>query len=270
MPAEIAKLDAQDDPAKTPRTLAQMRPEGAAHLLEVDRLLQRIHDLETEKASLEAFAAVAAHELLQPMILTEAYIALVSERLAGHEHADSRRDLDAVARGARRGRMLVETLLYDARTTGSELVRRPVDLNRIVADCLALLRLDIAAGDMNVRVDLLPQVSGDEALIAGVYKNLLLNALKYAPRSGSAVWVGIENPEGGDPRLFVQSEGPDIPADERERIFEPFFRGQGERRTRGSGLGLTICRSIVERHGGVIGVAAGEPGGNRFYFTLPG
>jgi signal transduction histidine kinase len=228
-----------------------------------------VQTLEREKESVEAFAAVAAHELLEPLILTESYVALIGERLEADAHADTRRDLDALARSARRGRLLVETMLYDARSSGRELDRRPVDLNFVVADCLRLLRPEIDACAAELDVEDLPEVSGDEAMIAGVYKNLLLNALKYSPRSGSSIRVGAER-NGGDPLLFVESDGPEIPPADRERIFEPFHRGKGERRARGTGLGLAICRDIVQRHGGSIGVAPAEPSGNRFYFTLPG
>ena len=72
-----------------------------------------------------------------------------------------------------------------------------------------------------------------------------------------------------DWRLSVQSQGPMIPVQDRNRIFEPYNRGRGERRARGAGLGLTICRQIVERHGGQIGVTATAQGENRFSFTLP-
>ena len=271
MPAEIRELDAQSEPdQREPRTFPKVRPGSAehAHELEVERLLCRIDELEHEKAALEAFAAVAAHEILQPLILVEAYTSLIADRLGGDEHEASRRDFDALTRGVQRGRALVETLLYDARTAGAELERRPVDLNRVVESCLELLGPDLTTVDVDVKVEALPEVSGNEALISGLYKNLLLNAVKYAPRTGSSILVGAEE-NGDEPRLFVQSDGPTIPEEERRRIFEPFVRGQGDRRARGSGLGLAICRSIVERHGGHIAVAAGIPAGNRFSFTLP-
>ena len=108
----------------------------------------------------------------------------------------------------------------------------------------------------------------NEPMVAGIYKNLLLNALKYAPRSGGSVHIGVETGDGG-PRLFVQSEGPAIPEEERERIFEPWERGAGERRARGVGLGLALVRQVVERHGGRVGVTSQDPTANRFFFTLP-
>src|SRR5688572_24580460 len=109
MPAEIEELSAQEDAMRS-RTFTDMRRGATDHLheMEVERLLHRIDVLEREKASLEAFSAIAAHEMLQPLILAEAYSALVGERLDGEEHTGSKTDLDALARAARRGRMLVE------------------------------------------------------------------------------------------------------------------------------------------------------------------
>ena len=99
--------------------------------------------------------------------------------------------------------------------------------------------------------------------------NLLTNALKFSPRLGGVVTVSSETVDTGW-TVFVESEGPPIPVDDRERIFQPYHRGRGERRIRGAGLGLAICRRVVERHGGTIGLAetAGDDG-NRFFFTLP-
>ena len=113
----------------------------------------------------------------------------------------------------------------------------------------------------------MPLVDADESLIAAVFMNLLVNALKYGPRQGATVRVGAVRLPGGW-RFCVESEGEAIAVADRERIFELHQRGRGERRTRGSGLGLFISRQIVERHGGEIAVGPAA-GGNRFSFTLP-
>jgi signal transduction histidine kinase len=240
---------------------------------EVERLSARVAQLEREKADVEAFAAIAAHELLEPLVMAEAYVAMVCERLDEHRHADSRRDLDALSRGSARTRLVIESLLHDARTSGRALSRRAVDLNTVLGDCLLVLAPEIEARGLHIEVGRLPTVACDQGLILGVFRNLLLNALKYSPRRAGAIHVGVTE-ETGERRFFVESDGPTIPPEDREAIFEPFHRGKDERRARGSGLGLTICRSIVERHGGTIGVSAatgnGGGRGNRFYFTLPG
>jgi len=147
-------------------------------------------------------------------------------------------------------------------------VRRPVRLNPLVADCLALLAPEIEAREAHVEVAELPDAIADEALLGGVFGNLLINALKYSPRLGARITIGGAA-EPGRCRYWVDSEGPVIAADDRTRIFTSFQRGRDERRANGAGLGLSICQRIVTRHGGEIGVQPLGDEGNRFYFTLP-
>jgi signal transduction histidine kinase len=261
--------DAHAAGSRVPRRQAHHSTRSAAMLeREVKTLSARVEQLEREKAAVEAFAAVAAHELVEPLVMTEAYVSMVSERLDADQHADSRRDLDALGRGAARMRLLIETLLHDARSAGREIERDPVDLNRIVHECLVLLAPEVAARGADVEVETLPTVVGEEVLLSGLFANLLINALKYSPRQSPQIRVRARH-EGEACRIEVESSGPTIPVEDRERIFEPFHRGTGERRARGAGLGLATCRRIVERHGGAIGVRAANGSGNVFHFTLP-
>jgi signal transduction histidine kinase len=233
---------------------------------QVERLSARIAALEEEKAALEGFAAVAAHELVVPLVMAESYAAIVSDRLA--DDVQSRRDLDALSRGAARARLLVEMLLHDARASERPLQRRPVDLAVVVRECVALVGPEVTARGARIEVADLPTVFGEEPLLRSVFTNLIFNALKYSPRQGGTIEVGV-NRELTEWRFFVRSEGPTIPLEDRERIFEPFNRARLERRESGAGLGLAICRRIVERHGGTIGVTSANSSGNAFYFTLP-
>jgi signal transduction histidine kinase len=235
---------------------------------EIQRLHARISELEREKADVEAFAAEAAHELLAPLVLADAYATAVADDLDEDLHAAARRDLDALRRAAARTRLLVETLLHDARSRGQPLRVQPSDLNVVLRDCLTLLAPEIEARAAVVHGVELPEVLVEEALISSVFTNLLLNALRYGPREQGKIIVDAAR-DDGHWRISVQSDGPTIPVADRERIFERYHRGRGERRARGAGLGLTICRHIVERHGGQIGVTAANGGANRFYFTLP-
>lgn len=235
---------------------------------EVERLSARVEALEQEKAQMEAFAAVAAHELVEPLVMTEAYASIISDRLSGPEHDGSRSDLQTLGRAMARLRLLVESVLHEARAKTHPLERRPVRVDRLLADCLALLRPEIEARKANVVVEELPDATADEALLGGVFLNLVINALKYSPRRGATIRIGGAM-EHGRCRYWVDSEGPAIAADDRERIFTSFQRGRDERRANGAGLGLSICHRIVIRHGGEIGVAPVGDEGNRFYFTLP-
>jgi len=234
----------------------------------LERQEARLVELERERAALEMFAGVAAHELMAPLIVAETHARLLEEQV--HERADGAAcpDLYELLRVLSRMRVLVQTLLHEARSSGNPLERRPVSLRRLVDDGIELLAGEIAAHEARIVVGALPIVEADEVLIGGVVNNLLLNALRYGPRTGGAVSIHARRALAHW-RLSVTSQGPTIPLEDRARIFEPYRRGAHERRIAGAGLGLTLCRSIVERHGGVIGVAPLRAGGNRFYFTLP-
>jgi light-regulated signal transduction histidine kinase (bacteriophytochrome) len=236
--------------------------------VEVEQLTARVEELERERDRVEAFAAVAAHELVEPLVMTEAYASIISGRLSEPEHAASRSDLQALGRAVARLRLLTESVLHEARSRSHQLDRRVVAVGTLVADCVGLLKPEIDARDARLQVDALPDAIADEALLGGVFTNLLVNALKYSPRRGAHIRVGGEDGADG-PRYFVDSEGPTIAEGDRDRIFDSFQRGRDERRAHGAGLGLSICRRIVTRHGGVIGVEPADGGGNRFFFTVP-
>lgn len=236
---------------------------------DITRLQERIAELEREKAEMERFAAIAAHELLTPVVMIDACAATVADRLDGARHADSRQELEVLRRGCAQSRLLLETLLHHAACRDRPLQTRPVELDGLVDECVSLLGPEIRARAALVDVASLPAVEAEPPLITAVFMNLLANALKYGPRHAPTVRVDAGR-EREAWRVGVESDGQSIPPEDRELIFEPHRRGRGERRVRGSGLGLAICRQIVERHGGEIGVApmAGG-GGNRFSFTLP-
>jgi signal transduction histidine kinase len=235
---------------------------------EIRRLRARVAQLERERDAAENFAALAAHELMAPLVMTEACLSMATEQLDAVVHKDLLESLGVLGRGAARTRRLVETLLHEARATGQPIRSDAVDLHALALECVALLEPEIKAGSSHVVVGSLPTVRGEAELLAGVITNLLVNALKFNPRQGGRITMGSTR-YGGGWTVFIESDGPAILADERMRIFEPFHRGRRERRIRGAGLGLAICRRIVERHGGTIGVMRVQTDRNRFYFTVP-
>jgi light-regulated signal transduction histidine kinase (bacteriophytochrome) len=235
---------------------------------EVARLSAQVQELEREREKLENFAAMAAHEVLKPLIMNEAYATLIAERMGHALDLDSRSDLDAMVRISTRVRRLVESLLKEARESQRPLHRQPVDLSDLLRDCIRMLKLEIETRDARIEIDPMPVVEGDPALLSGVFSNLLVNALKYGPRAGGDIHISAERSEAGW-TFAVQSPGPAVPEQGRERIFEAWERGPGERRAWGAGLGLTIVRDIVERHGGHVGVTSPNESSNRFFFTLP-
>jgi signal transduction histidine kinase len=235
---------------------------------DVQRLGDRVEQLERENAQLRDFAAIAAHEVLKPLVVTEACAVAIKERTGHGLDLASRQELESIVQISSRVRLLVEALLIDARDSSMALRLQEVDLTRVVKDCLALLARDIEARDAKVAFDELPVVRGNAALLGGVVGNLLSNALKYSHGQGGEIQVSAVRSDAS--WVFaVESPGPEIPEAERSSIFEPFQRGSAGRHIRGTGLGLSVVRQIVERHGGEVGVTATSGSRNRFFFTLP-
>lgn len=227
-----------------------------------------ITGVRTDAAGSEIFARAAAHELMAPLVVAQSCARLLEERLDDQGRATGYGELSELMRVLSRMRVLVETLLEDARSSGAPVERRPVSVERLVEDATELLRDEIRAHDARIVASALPVVEADAILLGAVVNNLLLNALRYGPRVGGEVRIRARR-ERTHWRISITSQGPTIPAGDRARIFEPYFRGSHERRAAGAGLGLAICRSFVERHGGEIGVAPVRTGGNRFHFTIP-
>jgi signal transduction histidine kinase len=230
-------------------------------------LKERVRELEEQNRSLEDFSAMAAHELLKPLILSEATAKGILDRTSSRLDLVSQDDLQRMVRASARVRMLVEGLLAVTRDDGATLKRERVDMALVVQHCLELLDPEIRSKGARIVVDPMPVVLGNSALLNGAMGNLVANAIKYGPRSNAEIRVGAQR--GGPGWVFeVDSPGRPIPERDLGHIFEAWQRGNNERRARGAGLGLAIVRRIVERHGGEVGVTPlGK--GNRFYFTVP-
>ena len=172
-----------------------------------------------------------------------------------------------LGRAASRLRRLVEMILHDARSSADVLRSENVDLLAVAQEVVGLHSHQIATQGVTVDVAPLPSVRGDEALLGSVVSNLLSNALKHGPRGGGRIEIRAERKQEHW-HVIIGDDGPHILEADRARIFEPFQQSPRGHRSRGAGLGLAICKRIVERHGGTIGVAAGDRG-NEFFFTLP-
>jgi signal transduction histidine kinase len=224
-------------------------------------------DIERERAAIELYAKMTAHELMAPLIAADTHARLLEKQLQDRVDGSARGELRGLIRRLSGMRLLVETLLLEARSFGEPLERTPVSVRQLVDEAVELLETEIRARDARIVVAQLPVVRGDRVLLGSVVNNLLQNALRYGPRSAGEVRIEARH-ERAYWRISITSRGSTIPPNDSARIFEPYSRGTDERRGAGAGLGLTICRSIVERHGGVIGVTPCPEGGNRFYFTI--
>jgi heavy metal sensor kinase len=215
--------------------------------------------LETAFAQQKQFASDAAHELRTPVsvILTQTQTALNRERDA----ESYRQTVEACQRAAQRMRRLIESLLELARfDAGQEVLKRlRFDLSRTVSDSMELVQTLADAREVKLACEMSPlEITGDPERLGQVVANLLTNAIQFN-KPGGAVRVKLES-QGGLAVLTVADTGQGIAPEDLPRVFERFYRADRSRTGSGnSGLGLSICKAIVEAHGGTI-EAASEPG----------
>ena len=224
-------------------------------------------ELRRSNAELERFAAVAAHDLRTPLIT----LSLLARLLSRDDVARARKEelaahLEAAAAHACR---LVDGLAEYAHTARTAPVARLVDLEVVAADLLTTLRPAIDEAGADVEVCALPTVLGDGGGLSRVLQNLVVNAIKYRGEATPRIVIEAERGDGAWV-VSVRDNGPGIREGDRGRIFEIFARARSEDdEIDGTGLGLAVCQTIVEHHGGRIWVEPEPGGGSAFRFSLP-
>jgi len=237
--------------------------ERTAQLEEANAALAR------SNAELEQFAYVASHDLQEPLRMVGSFAQLLAKRYRGQLDADADDFIGYVVEGAVRMQQLVNDLLTYSRVGRTDKERMPVDCSAVFASACANLATAIEEAGAAVTADRLPTVRGEQSQLLQLFQNLIGNALKFRkddrpPR----VHVGARR-QGEEWLLWVQDNGIGIEAQYAERIFLVFQRLHHRREYPGTGIGLAICKKVVEHHGGRIWVEA-EPGrGSTFFFTLP-
>jgi signal transduction histidine kinase len=222
-------------------------------------------DLERSNRELEEFAYVASHDLAEPLRTISSYLDLIERRA---QLDDDSRQFFAFARGgAERMRRLIDDLLRYSRAGRSEISRRPVQAAEVIDQTMRDLAAEIEAAGARVECDDLPVVEADPVLLRQLFQNLVSNAVKFRDDEPPVVRVsGRELAEGWE--FTVQDNGIGVPADHAERVFKMFQRLHHRYEYDGTGIGLSVCQRIVERHGGRIRVEPAEGRGSRFVFTI--
>jgi PAS domain S-box-containing protein len=224
--------------------------------------------LERTNEELAQFAYVASHDLSEPLRMVSSYLQLLRRRYHGQIDEDADEFIDFAVEGANRMRALIEDLLaYSRAGRGAE--PRPIDLGHVVADVLSSLAAAVADARAQVSVGHMPTVLGDRLALAQVLQNLIANALKFRSGAQACVWVEAERVHDAKWRISVADDGIGIDPRHRDRVFKMFQRLHDREAFEGTGIGLAICRKIVERQGGEIWVDGREGGGSVFSFTIP-
>jgi signal transduction histidine kinase len=225
-------------------------------------------DLTRSNQELEQFAYVASHDLQEPLRMISNYLELMKRR-AGEKLSDQERQyVDYAVEGAGRMRSLILDLLAFSRA-GAEAHRASVDTEGVLAEVLATLQAKIVESGAQITHDPLPRVMADRTQTLQVFQNLIGNALKFR-RDGEPPRIHVgASVDGGEASLSVRDNGIGIEPAHQERIFQLFQRLHSRGEYPGTGIGLAICKKIVEGHGGRMRVQSRPGEGSTFSFTLP-
>ncbi|MGH9559515.1 MAG: sensor histidine kinase [Bryobacteraceae bacterium] len=253
-----------------PLTLALVN--DITELKRATRDLERANaELLRSNAELDQFAFIASHDLQEPLRMIVSYLGLIERRYGERLDREGLEFLHYASDGASRMKAMIRDVLTISRLWLQPIGREPVPAEDIVREALGNLRAAIQESRAEIETGPLPEIRCDAGRLARVFQNLIGNAIKFhgecAPR------VRISARRGGPEWIFtVGDNGIGIDPRNSERIFRIFERLHETEQYQGAGIGLTICKKIVERHGGRIWLGAhgeGELGGAVFHFSIP-
>jgi len=247
----------------------QLAEQNVQLQLEIDRRAQIQEALQRSNTEFEQLAYVASHDMQEPLRKIASYLQLLAQRYQGRLDADADEFIGYAVDGAKRMQALINDLLAFSRVGTKAKPFAPADCNAIVRTALLDLQISIEECGAQIEVGELPTVLGDATQLPLLFRNLLSNAIKFRRDGVPRIAVRAE-PSGGSWRFAVSDNGIGIGAEYFERIFIIFQRLHGRSRYAGTGIGLAICKKIVERHGGQIEVHSTLGEGSTFAFTLPG
>ncbi len=246
-------------------TLQQMQQSLSQKNLELQKLNE---ELKRSNLELEQFAYVAAHDLQEPLRAVTSYTQLLMEEYQDRLDGTALEYADFVVDGASRMQELIQGLLAYSRVSSRGQAFAPTDVNNVVNQALKNLQVAIAQSNANISHDPLPTIDSDKTQLVQLFQNLISNAIKFRREQPPQVHLSAELKER-EWLFSVRDNGIGISAKYLDRIFEIFKRLHTRKEFPGTGIGLAICKKIVERHKGRIWAESHLGQGTTFYFTFP-
>lgn len=233
-----------------------------------EKLKMLVASLERSNKELEQFAYIASHDLQEPLRMVASFSQLLAKKYQGKLDAEAQEYIHFAVDGAVRMQQLITDLLAYSRITTKGKTFVPTDCNLILSQVLQNLSVAISETNAKITSDKLPVVSADSTQIMQIFQNLLSNAIKFHSKTSPIIHVSAENHDNY--WIFcVKDNGIGIEPEYYEQIFAIFKRLHGKQQYSGTGVGLAICKKIVERHGGKIYVESEYGNGATFCFTIP-
>ncbi len=231
-------------------------------------LRETLNELARSNRELEMFAYVVSHDLQEPLRMVQSYVQLLNRRYGDELDEDAREFIDFAVEGAERMQRMMEDLLRYSRvgSRGDEFEETALD--SALDEALENLSVSIDESNATIERNELPVLKIDRGQMVQVFQNLIGNAIKFSGPEPPCVHIDAER-DNGSWVVSVSDEGIGIPDEQRERIFALFQRLHGQDSYSGTGIGLAICKRIIERHGGSIWIESTPGEGSTFYFSLP-
>lgn len=233
------------------------------------RTIQAGHDSSEQwRVALDRFTSIISHDLSAPVRRVEGFCQLLAERCADRLDEEGREFLGFVTDEATRLQRMIHGLVAWSRLTTRQSAKQSTDCNQILQGVLSDLESTIHACGGTVTSDVLPTIVVTRSQIAELLRNLIENGLKFRGREKPIVHVGCQR-QNGNWRFRVRDNGLGIDPKYADRIFEVFQRLHRDEEFEGIGMGLALCRKVVELHEGRIWVESAPGEGSDFYFELP-
>jgi light-regulated signal transduction histidine kinase (bacteriophytochrome) len=233
-----------------------------------EQLEQRAAELARSNAELEQFAYVASHDLQEPLRMVTSYVQLLARRYRGQLSAEAEEFIGFVVAGVARMQALINDLLAFSRVGSRTRPLEPTPCGALVDQAIANLQVSIRESHAEVTRDELPTVRADPSQLGQIFQNLIANAIKF--RSAQPPRIHISARRQQDGHVFsVTDNGIGVDPQYADRIFVIFQRLHPQSQYPGTGIGLAVCKKIVERHGGRIWVESQPGAGATFSFTIP-
>lgn len=280
----IPKLLELPSPAQLRKVNGSLALEVREHQVAREQLAEQTARLKETNAKLiesnehlDEFTSVVAHDLQEPVRKIISYGELL-EQVHGDDIPDPVREkLQRIVNASNRMQQLINDLLAYARMTSRELEFQPVDVGEVLEEVTENLgtRLEATGGEIRVTTPM-PTIDADQSCMWQLFQNVIGNGLKFhRPGFPPLVEIAAEQLPGTEEsappmwRFRVSDNGIGIPEKFRDRVFDTFMRLHGRTKYEGTGMGLSICKNVVERHGGHIEATQGENGGTTFSIVLP-